>query len=144
VGLISRLLGSIRLPQKPPRPGTPAARYDWESRTVRYSRRLKGVQGPEEDRMAILQFVESRTGVEAYLEPKTVVSPLSVVLVAKDGEWRRFHLQDDAYIRELVATRNLKVFDAIRVGYPKRMREYRPGKESESEGGTGAAPDAPT
>jgi hypothetical protein len=82
------------------------------------------VKAPDEDRAAILEFIESRTGVEAYVEPRTVVSPLSVVLVAGDGEWRRFHLADDSYIRELSATKNLKVFDAVRAGYPRRMREY--------------------
>jgi hypothetical protein len=75
------------------------------------------------------------------VEPKTVISPLSVVLVAGDGEWRRFHLADDSYIRELSATRNLKVFDAVRVGYPKRMRQYRHGKEPGAESGTKEAPD---
>jgi hypothetical protein len=134
VALIPRLLGSIKLPRRSQaRPSRPAVVYDWERRTDRYSRKLKRVKAPEEDRDAILQFIESRTGVEAYVEPKTVVSPLSVVLVAADGEWRRFNLADDAYIRELAATRNLKVFDAVRVGYPKRMREYRPGKKPSDE-----------
>ena len=50
--------------------------------------------------------------------------PLSVVLVAGDGENRRFELFDDAYVRELTRTHNLKVFDAVRVGYPQRMRDY--------------------
>jgi hypothetical protein len=99
-------------------------RYEFEPRTNRMSRRLKGVQGPPEDREGILRFLESHTGVEAYVEPKTVMHPLSVVLVAGDGEHRRFELFDDAYIRELTRTRNLRVFDAARVGYPQRMRDY--------------------
>ena len=144
VGLITRLLGKIRLPRPSSRPARPAAgQYDWERRTDRYSRRLKGVMAPDEDRAAILEFIESRTGVEAYVEPQTVVSPLSVVLVAKDGEWRRFHLADDAYIRELAATRRLKVFDAVRAGYPERMREYRPGKKRPEEPSPNRSPDEP-
>jgi hypothetical protein len=99
--------------------------HDWEPRTDRVSRKLKGVAGPSEDRQAILRFVESRRGVEAFVEPKTVVSDLSVVLVADDGEWSRFPLADDGYLRELARTHGLPVFDATRVGYPKRMREYR-------------------
>ena len=50
--------------------------------------------------------------------------PLSVVLVARDGEHKRFVLSDDAYLRELTGTHDLKVLDASRVGYPPRMREY--------------------
>ncbi|MDP9242901.1 MAG: hypothetical protein M3O84_06975 [Actinomycetota bacterium] len=69
-------------------------------------------------------FVESRAGVEAYVEPKTVMHPLSVVLVAGDGEHRRFELSDDAYVRELARERDLNVLDAGRVGYPQRMRDY--------------------
>ena len=99
-------------------------RYEFEPRQQRVTRRLKGVQGPAEDRDAILAFVESRTGVEAYVEPRTVMHPLSVVLVAGDGEHRRFELSDDAYLRELTRTHDLKVLDAGRVGYPQRMREY--------------------
>ncbi|MDP9296336.1 MAG: hypothetical protein M3O88_06555 [Actinomycetota bacterium] len=45
-----------------------------------------GVLGLYEERDAILQFVESQAGVEAYVEPKTVMHPLSVVLVVGDGE----------------------------------------------------------
>ncbi len=82
------------------------------------------MQGPPEPREEILRFVESREGVEAYVEPKTVMHPLSVVLVAADGEHRRFELFDDAYIRELARTHDLKVLDAGRVGYPQRMRDY--------------------
>jgi hypothetical protein len=100
-------------------------RYEFEPRVDRVSRRFKRVQGPPEDREGVLAFVESHEGVEAYVEPKTVMHPLSVVLVAGDGEHRRFELFDDAYIRELARTHNLKVLDAGRVGYPQRMRDYR-------------------
>ena len=106
---------------KPPKG---SGRYEFEPVSWKVSRRLKGVQGPAEDRDAILEFVESRTGVEAYVEPKTVMHALSVVLVAGDGEHKRFELSDDAYIRQLAATHNLRVLDAARVGYPQRMRDY--------------------
>jgi hypothetical protein len=134
--LLTRLLGSIRLP-KPRQGATRPATYDWERRTDRLYRRVKRVPAPEEDRDGILGFIETRRKVEAYVEPKTVVSPLSVVLVAEDGEWRRFHLASDAFVRELSATKGLKVYDAVRTGYPKRMRAYRP-----KPGAPGAAPES--
>ncbi len=112
-------LGKMVAPQN-----AEGGRYEFEPRSDRLSRRWKRVQGPAEDREGILRFVESREGVEAYIEPKTAMHPLSVVLVAADGEHRRFELFDDAYIRELARTRDLKVLDAGRVGYPQRMREY--------------------
>jgi hypothetical protein len=114
---------------KPPKGG---GRYEFEPVTRQVSRRLKGVQGPAEDREGILAFVESHTGVEAYVEPKTVMSPLTVVLVAGDGEHRRFELSDDGYIRQLAATHDLKVLDAARLGYPQRMRDYLRRRRDES------------
>jgi hypothetical protein len=107
---------------------TPRVRpkYDFEPVTDRLSRRVKGVQGPAENRDAMLGFLSSRSGVEAYVEPKTVMHPLSIVLVAGDGEWKRFELADDAFVRELSRTRGVVVFDASRTGYPERMRRYKP------------------
>jgi hypothetical protein len=106
---------------KPPKGG---GHYEFEPVSRKVSRRLKGVQGAAEDRDAILEFVESHAGVEAYVEPRTVMHPLSVVLVAGDGEHKRFELADDAYIRQLAATHDIRVLDAARVGYPQRMRDY--------------------
>jgi hypothetical protein len=108
-------------------------KYEFESRVDRMSRRLKGVQGPNEERDDLRAFIESREGLEAYVEPKTVMHPLSVVLVAGDGEHRRFTLFDDAYLRELARERDLPIFDAGRVGYPERMREYAKRKRLESD-----------
>ena len=34
-------------------------------------------------------WVASRSGVEGFIEPKTTVTDLTVVLVAADGEWTR-------------------------------------------------------
>ncbi len=99
--------------------------YDFDSRYDQVYRKAKGVKGPDEDHEGIVAFIESRSGVEAYLEPKTVAHPLSVVLVAQDGEWKRFELSEDAFIRRLSREQGLPVYDAARVGYPQRMREYR-------------------
>jgi hypothetical protein len=99
--------------------------YEFESRYDQVYRKVKGVRGPSEDRDAILGFIKSRAGVEAYLEPKTVAHPLSVVLVAHDGEWKRFELAEDSFIRELARETGLPTYDAARVGYPQRMREYK-------------------
>jgi hypothetical protein len=57
------------------------------------------------------------------------------VLVAEDGEWVRVALRDDAFLRELSRTRGLAIHDAMRTGYPERMRRYRrpdPGPGSSS------------
>lgn len=105
----------------PPGPGV----YDFDARTDQVRRRLKGIGGPEERRDDILEFLHTHRGVEAYVEPKTVMSPKSVVLVDEAGDWRRFELREDAYLRRLAAERGLPIFDAARTGYPPRMRRRR-------------------
>lgn len=107
-------------------------RHDFEPRSDRYHRRAAGVQRPDENRDGILAFLDSRRGVEAFMEPQTAMSRLSVVLVAEDGEWRRFELADDSFVRELSRTRSLPVFDAMRTGYPERMRRYKRPQREES------------
>jgi hypothetical protein len=105
-------------------------RHEWQARTDRYYRKAVGVQRPDENRDGILDFLDTRRGVEAFMEPQTAMSRLSVVLVAEDGEWHRFELADDSFVRELTRTRGLPVFDAMRTGYPERMRRYkRPQRE---------------
>jgi hypothetical protein len=112
------------------RPGRRGSRkmggYEFDRRRDQARRRLRGVGGPAERRDEIVDFLESHQGVEAYVEPKTVISPLSVVLVDGAGEWRRFELAEDLYLRRLASERGLPIFDASRTGYPPRMRKRPP------------------
>jgi hypothetical protein len=116
-----RRLSNPLAPPKPARPGG----YDWDRRTRQLYRAWKRVPGPDEDRDAILAFLETHAGVEAFVEPRTVMHPLSVVLVDGNGDWERFELKEDALLRELARERSVPVFDASRVGYPLRMRRRR-------------------
>jgi hypothetical protein len=106
--------------------------YGWERKTDQIYRKVKAVSVPGEDREAILAFISSRRAVEAYMEPRTLTYPLSVVLVADDGEWKRFQLADDSFIRSLAGSQALPVFDAGKVGYPERMRKYKRERRPES------------
>lgn len=103
------------------RPGA----YDWDRRTDQLTRGLKQIGGPAEQRADIIGWLDSHSGVEAYVEPKTVVSPLSVVFVDAHGEWRRFELAEDRFLKQLARERRIEVLDATRVGYPPRMRRHR-------------------
>lgn len=67
-------------------------------------------------------FLNTHSGVEAYVEPETMVSPRSVVLVDGAGEWRRFPLSEDSVLRRMSGERGMPIFDASRTGYPPRMR----------------------
>jgi hypothetical protein len=108
-----------------PRPAR-AGGHEWDRRRDQLYRSVKGVGGPEEARDDIIAFLDAHQGVEAYVEPKTVMHPLSVLMVDGDGMAKRFALREDAILRELAKTRHLPVFDATKVGYPPRMRRSRP------------------
>ncbi len=46
-------------------------------------------------------FVRTRIGVEAFVEPRTTVTPPTVLLVASNGEWTRRRVSDPALVRGL-------------------------------------------
>ncbi len=70
------------------------------------------------------QWVATHHGVEAFVEPKTTVTEVTVVLVAADGEWTRRRTGGDAGARRLSRELDIPVYDVQKVGYPQRMRDY--------------------
>lgn len=70
------------------------------------------------------QWAAARTGVEAYVEPQTTVTPLTVVLVAADGEWTRRPAGGPAGARRIGKRLGIPVYDVLKVGYPQRMRDH--------------------
>lgn len=80
----------------------------------------------EEDavRAHLQDFVRTRVGVEAFLEPATTVTPPTVLLIATDGEWTRRRVPDQRVVRELAERLAVPVYDVRLVGYPRRMRAW--------------------
>lgn len=72
----------------------------------------------------LMQFARSRQGVEAYIEPKTAVTEMTVVLVAADGEWTRRRVPNAEVIRKFGNKLGIPVYDVEAVGYPDKMREW--------------------
>jgi hypothetical protein len=70
------------------------------------------------------QFVASRRGVEGYVEPRTVVTETTIVLVAADGEWTRRRIDGPEVARRLSRELAIPVYDAQVTGYPQRMRDW--------------------
>ena len=70
-------------------------------------------------------FARSRTGVEAFLEPRTSVTEASLVLVADDGEWTRRRVPNPRWVGAFARKHALPCFDVAEVGYPERMRSVR-------------------
>jgi hypothetical protein len=70
------------------------------------------------------QWVADHHGVEAFVEPKTTVTDVTVVLVAADGEWTRRRAGGYAGARRLSERLGIPVYDVQKVGYPQRMRDH--------------------
>jgi hypothetical protein len=87
-------------------------------------RRGAGGAGAAADLRYLQQWVAGHEGVEAFVEPKTTVTEVTVVLVAADGEWTRRRAGGYAGARRLSDRLNIPVYDVQKVGYPQRMRDY--------------------
>ena len=76
------------------------------------------------DMQQLREFTASRKGVEAFVEPKTSVTQTTMLLVAADGEWTRRRVASPEAAAALAKKLEIPCYDANRVGYPKRMRDY--------------------
>lgn len=93
---------------------------------LRGRRRSRAGKGSDSaaDLRYLQRWVAEHTGVEAFVEPKTTVTDVTVVLVAADGEWTRRRAGGDAGARRLSKQLKIPVYDVQKVGYPQRMRDY--------------------
>ncbi len=88
------------------------------------------------DVVHLTEFVTSRRGVEGFVEPRTAVSDVTLLLVAHDGEWTRRRVASPAAARQFGAKFGIPVYDVALVGYPQRMRDYNERRRA------GAPPDS--
>lgn len=76
------------------------------------------------DMQQLREFTASRKGVEAFVEPKTSVTQTTMLLVASDGESTRRRVASPEAAAALAKKLGIPCYDANRVGYPQRMRDY--------------------
>jgi hypothetical protein len=81
-------------------------------------------QHDDEDARYLKEFIASRDGVEAYVEPRTTVTDPTVVLVAVDGEWTRRRVPSPEWAHDFARREHIASYDAMASGYPPRMREW--------------------
>ena len=72
----------------------------------------------------LAEFVRSRRGVEAFIEPRTTVTETTMLLVAHDGEWTRRRVDSPETARRFAHQLSMPVYDVRLMGYPQRMRDY--------------------
>ncbi|WP_327147624.1 oxidoreductase [Nocardia sp. NBC_01329] len=75
------------------------------------------------DRRYLAEWVCAHAGVEGFVEPKTTVTDVTIVLIAADGEWTR-RIVGEAGARRAAKDLGIPVYDVGRTGYPQRMRDY--------------------
>ena len=84
--------------------------------------RPSGRQSAEEQHL--LDFVRSRRGVEGFVEPRTAISEVTLLLVAHDGEWTRRRVPSVEWAHKFANKHQVPSYDAAVVGIPRRMREW--------------------
>jgi hypothetical protein len=80
--------------------------------------------GDSADLAHLSEFVQTRDGVEAFIEPRTAVTETTVVLVAATGEWTRRRVPNEQVAREFAHKQAMPIYEVVIVGYPQRMRDW--------------------
>ena len=114
------LLDRFRRSGRTRRPARDAARTG--------STRVRAADGA--DVRHLEQFVRSRRGVEGFVEPRTAVSDVTLLLVAHDGEWTRRRVPSIAWAHDFANAHRVPSYDAAVVGVPQRMRDYNRRKKA--------------
>ena len=78
----------------------------------------------------LADFVASRRGVEGFVEPRTAVNDVTLLLVAHDGEWTRRRVPSVRWAHEFANRNQVPSYDAGVVGIPQRMREWNRRKKA--------------
>ncbi len=75
-------------------------------------------------------FATQRKGVEGYVEPQTATSPVTLLLVDRDGDHLRAPVRDAQDAARFCERFGIPLYDAQVIGYPKRMREFERGRRA--------------
>jgi hypothetical protein len=87
------------------------------------------------DQQHLAEFVSTRRGTEGFVEPRTTVSDVTLLLVAHDGEWTRRRVPSVAWAHDFANSHGIPSYDAAVVGYPDRMRAYNRRAQNEAKPG---------
>jgi len=83
------------------------------------------------DATHLRQWALARRGVEGFVEPRTTVSEVTLLLVAHDGEWTRRRVPSVQWAHDFSNKLGLPSYDAAVVGIPQRMRDYNSRQKQE-------------
>ena len=90
------------------------------------------VRGADDgDQRHLQEFIASRRGVEGFVEPRTAVSEVTLLLVAHDGEWTRRRVPSVTWAHDFANKHQVPSYDAAVVGITQRMRDYNRRKKQQ-------------
>ncbi len=93
---------------------------------LRRRRSKSGVlrQAESDDARYLKEWIQTRSGIEGFLEPRTAVTDTTMLLVAITGEWTRRRVPSVEWAHNFCNKNAIPSYDAAVVGYPERMREW--------------------
>ncbi|MPZ62537.1 MAG: hypothetical protein GEU93_14850 [Propionibacteriales bacterium] len=99
----------------------------------RWRRRQRSATSRTDDTVErhLAEFVDTREGVEAYVEPRTMVTETTLLLIAGDGEWTRRQVPSAQWASDFARRHKIPSYDAAVSGYPDRMRAWNRQKAAE-------------
>jgi hypothetical protein len=89
---------------------------------------VRGAESADVDHL--YAWAAARRGVEGFVEPRTAVSDVTLLLVAHDGEWTRRRVPSVQWAHEFANRHRVPSYDAAVVGIPQRMRDYNRRKKN--------------
>lgn len=89
--------------------------------------------GGDQDVSHLSAFAGSRAGVEGFVEPQTLTTSTTLVLVAADGEWTRRRVPSPKAAFDLGRKLGIPVYDVAATGYPQRMRDWTAARKAAGE-----------
>ncbi|HET6165399.1 MAG TPA: hypothetical protein VFE07_01110 [Marmoricola sp.] len=95
------------------------------------------------DATHLREWVSARRGVEGFVEPRTTVSEVTLLLVAHDGEWTRRRVPSVEWAHDFANRLGVPSYDAAVVGVPQRMRDYNRRQKGERAANPFSSPKPP-
>ncbi len=83
------------------------------------------------DKEHLDEFARTRSGVEGFVEPRTAITDVTLLLVAIDGEWTRRRVPSVEWAHDFANKHGIPSYDPAVVGYPQRMRDYNARRKSQ-------------
>lgn len=83
------------------------------------------------DAKHLTEWARARRGVEGFVEPRTAVSEVTLLLVAHDGEWTRRRVPSESWARDFGRKHQVPTYEAGVVGIPQRMRDWNRRQKSD-------------